>query len=118
MGHKRITSRIRELVINKHLAGLDPDVIKEHLEVSLTSIKRIVALWQHTGSSNTTQNFSGRPRSISQAARTYIITRLRAVPSLYLAELAALVSEAFATEINIYTLQRELLRMGISHKKV
>ena len=113
---KAICNEIRSLVIIKSLEGVQKADIATDLKISLASVKRIVADYMVSGSSDSELAFSGRPRILNEESNAYIQHLVDQNCDIYLDEIQICLYEDLDLEVSLSTIYRTLERINYTTK--
>lgn len=120
MGFRNIPKEIKIAAIRLYQANLLPlPVICDFLSLSRATFYHCFALWLQTGSPVRHMNgVRGRPRRFHFSDVEYLTWIIQHRPDWFLDELAHLLETNRFVTAHFTTVHRELVRAGISHKKI
>ena len=107
---------LRQRVVEAVEQGKHPAEVSRTFSVSLASIKRFVKQKREQGHLRS-QLPPGRPRKLTTEHEAALGRQVRAHQDASLEEYAELLEEATGQRVSLMTVQRTLLRLGITRKK-
>lgn len=107
---------LRQRVVEAVEQGNHPVEVAQTFKVSLASVKRFIKQQREQGHLRA-QRPSGRPRTLSGEHEATLIKQVTQHTDASLDEHAALLNEAIGRRVSLMTVQRTLLRLGITRKK-
>jgi transposase len=107
---------LRQRVVGAVERGEHPEEVAQTFEVSLASVKRFVKQKRERGHLHSRRP-RGRPRTLSAEHERVLVEQVKMHNKASLEEHAARLVEATGQQVSAMTIQRTLLRLGITRKK-
>lgn len=114
---KPLSIELREQIIAGYESGMTYKEVSERLEVSISTIRKLVRLIREMGSVKPRPHGGGKPWSLKPAQQQTLRCLIGENPTLHLHELVELLVEVCSIRVSKATIMRELNKMGIETRK-
>lgn len=110
------SENLRQRIVGAVEEGQDSEAVARVFKVSHASVKRFVKQQRERGHLRSKLP-SGRPRALSEEQERMLAEQVEAHQDASLQEQTEMLREATGQQVSLMTVQRTLLRLGITRKK-